>query len=55
MSRAKNLFHLLALCQLIHQFIQIPDLLRQWILDLFHAIAADDPGDEVSIWDLAKR
>ena len=45
----QNFFHLLALCQLIHQLIQISDLLRQWILDFLHTIATDYPGDEVGM------
>src|SRR6185503_19105594 len=45
----QNLLHLPALRQLIHQLIQIPDLLRQRILDFLHTIPTDDSGDEVRI------
>jgi hypothetical protein len=45
----QNLLHLPALRQLIHQFIQIPDLLRQRIFDFLHTIATDHSGDEVCI------
>jgi hypothetical protein len=38
-----------ALCQLIHQLIQIPNLLRQRILDFLHTIPTDYSGDEVRI------
>ena len=46
---AQNLLHLPALRQLVHQLIQIPDLLRQRLLDFLHAIPTDDTGDEVGI------
>ena len=46
---AQNLLHLPALRQLIHQLIQIPDLLRQRILDMLQTNPTDDSGDEVRI------
>ena len=45
----QNLLHFPALRQLIHQLIQIPDLLRQRILDFLHTIPTDYSGDEVRI------
>ena len=45
----QNLLHLPALRQLIHQLIQIPNLLRQRILDFLHTIPTDYAGDEVRI------
>ncbi len=45
----QNLLHLPALRQLIHQLIQIPDLLRQRILDFLHTIPTDYSGDKVRI------
>ena len=46
---AQNLLHLPAIRQLIHQLIQIPNLLRQSILDFLHTIPTDYSGDEVRI------
>ena len=46
---AQDLLHLPSLRQLIHQLIQIPDLLCQRILDFLYTIPADYPGDEVCI------
>jgi hypothetical protein len=43
----QNLLHLPALRQLIHQLIQIPNLLRQGILNFLHPNPTDDSGDEV--------
>ena len=45
----QNLLHLPTLRQLIHQLIQIPNLLRQRILDFLHTIPTDYSGDEVRI------
>jgi hypothetical protein len=45
----QNLLHLSALRQLIHQFIQIPNLLRQSILNFLHTIPADDSSYEVRV------
>jgi len=45
----QNLLHLPALRQLIHQFIQIPNLLCQRILDFLQTNPADYSGDEVRI------
>ena len=38
-----------ALQRLIDELVEIADLLRQRLRDLLHAIAADDPGNEVSV------
>lgn len=46
---AQNLLHCPALRQLIHQLVQIPNLLGQRILDLLDADPADHPGDEACI------
>jgi hypothetical protein len=45
----QNLFHLPAFGQLIHQLIQIPNLLCQRIFDFLHTIPADYTRDEVRI------
>lgn len=45
----QNPLHFPALRQLIHQLIQIPNLLRQRILDFLHTNPTDDSGDEVRI------
>ncbi len=37
-------------CQLIYQFIQITNLLHEWIWYLFDTITADDTGDLGDIW-----
>jgi ferritin-like metal-binding protein YciE len=41
-SLAKNFLHGLALRKFIDEFVQLPDLLHQWILDRLHAHATDD-------------
>ena len=46
---SQNLLHFPALCQLIHQLIQVSNPLRQGILDLLHPTPADCPADEVCI------
>ena len=46
----QNLLHLPPLRQLIHQLIQIPDLLCQSVFDFFNTVAAYYSRDEVSIW-----
>ena len=43
---SQNLLHLPALGQLIHQLIQVPDLLRQRIRDILHPIPADNACDK---------
>ena len=45
----QNLLHFPALRQLIHQLIQIPNLLRQRIFDFLHTIPTDYSGDAVRI------
>ena len=45
----QNLLHLPALRQLIHQLVQISNLLCQRILDFLHTIPTDYSGDEVRI------
>ena len=45
----QNLLHFPTLRQLIHQLIQISNLLCQRILDFLHTIPTDHSGDEVRI------
>ena len=45
----QNLLHFPALRQLIHQLIQISNLLRQRILDFLHTNPTDYAGDEVRV------
>src|SRR5215831_20675480 len=49
LSAAQNLFHFPALGQFVYQLVQIPDLPRQGVLDVFHAIATDRASDEAHI------
>src|SRR5215813_8827478 len=46
---AQNLFHFPALREFVYQLVEIPDLPRQPVLDLFHAIATDHASDEARI------
>src|SRR5215472_2289176 len=46
---AQNLFHFPALGQFVYQLVQIPDLPRQGVLDVFHAIATDHAMDEARV------
>ena len=46
----QNLFHGFALGQFVHQFVQIPDFLHQWVLNGFHFDAADTALDQVAIF-----
>lgn len=45
----QNLFHLPAPRQLVHQLVQIPNLLRQRILDFLHTSPTDHSGNELCI------
>src|SRR5215472_5647217 len=46
LAAAQNLFHFPALRQFVYQLVQIPDLPRQWVHDVFHAIAANYASNE---------
>lgn len=41
----QNLLHLPAFCQFIHQFVQIPDLLRQRVTDILYTVPTDYSGN----------
>ena len=46
---SQNFLHLPAFCQLIHQFVQISNLLRQSIFDFLHPVSTDHSCDEAGI------
>src|SRR4051794_26281805 len=41
--------HLLAARELVHELVEVPDLLHERILDLLHPHPADHPGDELDV------
>lgn len=43
---AKDLFHCLALGEFVYEFIEIADLSHHWFLNLLHADAANDAGNQ---------
>jgi hypothetical protein len=45
---ADALFHRLALGEFVDEFVEIVDLSYHWLLDLLHADAAYDAGDQGS-------
>jgi len=49
LAAAQNLFHFPALGQFVDQLVEIPDLPRQRVLDVFHAIATDYAANEARI------
>jgi len=46
---AENLFHLLPLGEFIHEFVEVADLPRERVLDVFDSVAADDALDQVRV------
>lgn len=42
-------FHLPSLGQLVDQLVQIPDLLNQWVFQLFHSVATNDALNEMRV------
>jgi hypothetical protein len=45
----KDALHLLSLGQLVHELVEVTDLLHQWVIDLFDAHAADDASDQLDV------
>ena len=56
---AEDFFHRLALCQLVHEFVQVADLAHQGVFDVLDAHAADNALDQagigVGLWGLAEE
>src|SRR5262249_22659373 len=49
-SVAEDLLQRLALRKLVHELVEVTDLLHERVLDGLHADAADDAGDERRVW-----